>query len=323
MNRQSEHTAENGAAPTQGQPGADGAWSDPDLEAFHDGEMEQERAAALGRALRENAGLRRRLAGVVGIDAAVREYVKGLDGAGDGSHDVVHRPMWSGRRIGVVAGIAATVAICGTVGLVTLVNGKPGSPSADSQIIGGRIAGASPEQGPPQGEPASVATVGPRVVRAMGHRAEEPSSAFRVVLSVPLRSAPRRPAETPARHVDSPSVEPPGPAETALASGDAAALDGAMRAAGERERDAAYVAMGRTIRSAMAATAYLDALPAEEQVRVCRVWADDASLRPIVFERLAALRDRGAAVRGQIEHVAAEMGGRRELVPWLRSHGLM
>ena len=326
MKREDAHSNKAWASPTQGPTregrGANGTWSDLDLESFHDGEMEQERAAALGRALREDAGLRRRLASVGEVDAAVRGYVEGLDGVGKASLEVVHRPhpIWSGRRLGIVAGIAATVAIGGTVALVVLLNGEAGSASGGSGVVDGRIAEARPEQGSSQGEPESVGSAGPRIVRAVGDRAEETPSAFRVVLSVPLRSGARRPAEVPASR---PPEEAQSVAERALASGDAAALDGAMRHVSQRERDAAYVAMGRTIRSAMAATAYLDALPAEEQVRVCRVWAEDASLRPIVFERLAALRERGASVRGQIEHVAAEMGMRRELVPWLRSHGLM
>ena len=64
MKREDAHSNKAWASPTQGPTregrGANGTWSDLDLDSFHDGEMEQERAAALGQALREDAPAVRR-----------------------------------------------------------------------------------------------------------------------------------------------------------------------------------------------------------------------------------------------------------------------
>lgn len=278
------------------------AWTDLDLEAFHDGEMDDATGAALGADLRRDAALRARLSAIAEVDAAVASIVANTQATAHGSGRGTRRGP---GRFGSWAAAAALTLIAGAaVVLVNSAGRRPQPPDARAASDRGSTLETDPE----------------RVERSFAdhpaHFSGSAPSAEWVVLSVPVRT-PR--AE---RHVSDRSRSP----STISGSSDAPEepnITAVLRSTTDAQRDAAYIEMGRTIRSAMAATAYLDGLDADEQVRVCRLWAEDPSLRPVVFARLAALRERDAGVRSAVDRVAADLQRRHEFLPWLRSHGLM
>jgi hypothetical protein len=112
-----------------------------------------------------------------------------------------------------------------------------------------------------------------------------------------------------------------GPFETALRAGDSEQAVRLYQGLGDSDRRAAGEALGRAVRSAAAAEAVLDALPAAEQVALAAKWAESGLVRPVAFARLRELLGDQAAAPA-VRQAAAELARNPDLHAWLHSYGL-
>lgn len=110
-----------------------------------------------------------------------------------------------------------------------------------------------------------------------------------------------------------------GVLEGLLAGGDAGSALAFIRGLEGAERDAALVRLGRARVAANTSRTILDSLPPTVQVSACRVWAEEPALRPVAFERLAALRH-DPGVGESARSLIKELSERRDLLAWVRSY---
>ena len=140
------------------------------------------------------------------------------------------------------------------------------------------------------------------VVDAPRAPAADPYTPVRVVLSIP----------TGPRDADKPPA-PREPQEPGVATSAPAQPTDAFTAA---------LADERVTRSVTTAAAFLEDLPTERQLQVCRQWVEHPHLRRITFLRLERLQLQ-PAVADAVRRLVRDLATQPEFEPWLRSHHLV
>lgn len=143
---------------------------------------------------------------------------------------------------------------------------------------------------------------------------------IRIVFSIPVSTVRNRTAPAPA----------PGSRDTdfltrlneALAQGHLAEAMELTRDAKPDRRRLAYARLGEVLRSAQVAEMILDRLEPQEQLAVCRQWAAEPSLRPVVFTRLRRFAE-VPAVSEQVASLVTDLSTTPALRTWLRSYQLV
>jgi hypothetical protein len=275
-------------------------WTDEDLERFTDGAMDEQETDALRAALLADPEIRAGLARLQRTDALAAAM---FDGLMKGDTDATARAM---DQIGHNAiRRAAHRALALAASLALLLTGA---------FIIGRLSASTPASSPSTPPIAHAPTPTPPDITPEVSPAPAPeqrtASSVRTVLEI--RYSAREPAPVDTAQIESSTLatditDPETSDKPAPASGPS------------RERQ--ILALGRAIRSAEIARATLDAMPGEEQLQACRIWARDPSLRPVAFERLARLQD-DPAYAAECARIANAMSEDKHLLAWARSHNL-
>ncbi len=276
-------------------------WTDEDLERFADGAMDEQEADALRAALLADPEIRAAFTHLQRTDALAAEMFQGLmrGDASATSHAMDQIARQTLRR-------AAPRALALAAALVLLISG--------AFLFGRLTAPAAPSQTPH----APLAHVPTHTKAPPSTHTHTPSGS----------AADERPAVRTVLEIRLPATGP-SPSESALASrpdpahpasGDLATTP-ADTPTPSPSRERAILALGRAIRSAERARATLDAMPGEDQLEACRIWARDPSLRPVAFERLARLQD-DPAYAAECARIAHAMSEDKHLLAWARSHNL-
>lgn len=271
-------------------------WTDEQLDAFRDGELEVAVADRLRSELLASAELRRRLARLERGDALA--MVAMTTAARTGRHG-------SGWAMFVGTGVLASAAAL----LLVMSNWREVRTDALVPIA------ASTQ---PHGSAEAIET-------------GQPYAFVRVVMTLASQTPKQKPAQDAdkrqrrERHENLASVEQIDPLLDAVRRAvDERRTDAAVQLlsdAAEDQRTAGFQMLGESLRSALAAQSVLEQLSPAQQVEACGVWARDLELRPIALRKLRELRDAGGT--------ASETGTTLEqlmqdsaLRPWLRSYGL-
>lgn len=276
-------------------------WTDEDLERFADGAMDEQEADALRAALLADPEIRAAFTHLQRTDALAAEMFQGLmrGDASATSHAMDQIARQALRR-------AVPRALALAAALVLLISG--------AFIIGRLTAPSAPSQ-TPHAPLAHVPThtKAPPSTHTPSDPAADERPAVRTVLEIRLPAAGPSPSE-------SALAARPDPAHPA--SGDVATTPaGASTPTPSPSREREILALGRAIRSAERARATLDAMPGEDQLEACRIWARDPSLRPVAFERLARLQN-DPAYAAECARIANAMSEDKHLLAWARSHNL-
>ena len=273
-------------------------WTTPDLELFHDDELDERKREAMSDALRCDPALRDRLVSVRNVDDQLRDFL--LDPA---SGSEVRRASWSGRDSWFAA---AAACILVSVSLLWHVMGD----------------------GSPNGAPVVVQSDSTPIETSIKASVYEP---IRVVFTLPARTKQDeetvesvRPPEPPIEAND-PTLLPPhnrlflARLNRSLAGGHTSQTVRLLRDAPREQRTEAYRLLGELLRSANVAERILDLLPPREQLAVCKVWAHEPGRRPVAFDRLHRLSS-DPELSGEVRTVIADLHQDRSLQKLLRSY---
>lgn len=267
-------------------------WTDLELEQFHDGELVEERSAALSEALRTRPDLRARLAEIVRADAAIARALS------------VQR-VAAGRAAGRWwrrAAVAAAVIVLAGVAAVMWMRG-PGAGSLPRMELANREPGPAPE------------------------KAVEGYRAVRVVFSLPVRGEGGLVGREAVSEPEAGPAEIAGDflarLDAAMAGGRVDEAIGLVKGAGPGEREEAYRRFGEAMRSSDTAMAALNELSPEEQIAACKAWIAAGNQRPFAMARLKMLGRRAELeepVRAAVRELLADDPNLRtwvmSYVPW-------
>jgi len=276
----------------------DSRWSDDDLQRHLDGEMAGDRRAAITADLFTDPSLRDRLDRLAAIDEMGRRAL-----CEDAPTMVDRRKSGAAYRKVALGGIAAVIALT-SVGVVwrAVANRAPAAPMAT-------MAPAPAPNVEPTTEPAAELTY----------------SQQRLILTIPV-AASGRPLAKRARFASRKIAAPPNEADavdleidSALVRGHAEEALGLLAQSNVADRAEQWSRLGALMQSAQRAREALLFLPVDQQIEIVRVWANDPSLRPVVFERLGELvRDPATATAAQA--LRAQLAQNPQLKSWVTSY---
>ncbi len=282
--------------PSDNNPDPTRPWTDEDLERFTDGAMDEQETDALRAALLADSEIRAGLTRLQRTDALAAAM---FDGLMKGDTDATARAMDQIGRHAIRRAAHRALALAASLAL--LLTGA---------FIIGRLSASTPASSPSAPPIAHAPTSAPPDITPASAPEQRTASSVRTVLEI--RYSAREPAPVDTAQIESSTLatditDPETSDKPAPASSPS------------RERE--ILALGRAIRSAEIARATLDAMPGEEQLQACRIWARDPSLRPVAFERLARLQD-DPAYAAECARIANAMSEDKHLLAWARSHNL-
>jgi len=257
-------------------------WSDLDIERYHDGELPTEQRAAMTTDLFTDEELRGRLDRIGTVDELGRRALLG---------NVLPRtgvlPLSKNTRRAILA-TAATLALVVT-GLAT------------------RTLWRRPLQPP-------VAISAPVPVKPKTY--SERSLALVIPVSAEFRFTSLRNEPQQA----APKLTPEEEAiQKALAQGRAHDALRLLAKAKVQDRISEWSKLGEMMQSAQSARSAILLLPLDQQIEIVRVWSDEPSLRPVVFERLEELlRDPESASAAKL--LRSELAMIPQLSSWVQSY---
>lgn len=274
-------------------------WTTPDLELYHDEELDAARRVELSDALRRSPDLRERLSTVRRVDDLVRcALVREFPARPSERRQVLYRIAMLGAVACVLAAVIASVWLA------------------------------------VQRRAARTVEV---VERAAPLRLEDPVEpeyeAIRVVLSVPIRARPARTVDEPAQPPDAPAYAEVASVvtdqrvvlltrlEAALANRRIEEAIKLLDDASGSQRATAYRYLGQLLGSALVAREILDRLSAREQLAACREWAHEPARRPVVFARLRRL-SKESDLAEDVRVLVAKLAEDPRLRSWIRGYQL-
>ncbi|MFN0137761.1 MAG: hypothetical protein ACKVS9_16775 [Phycisphaerae bacterium] len=271
-------------------------WTDEQLDAFRDGELEIVIADRLRSELLASAELRRRLARLERGDALAMVAMT--------------TAARSGRRGGGWAMFVGTGVLASAAALLLVVSSWR-DVRTDAMLP---IAGADPVND---------------AVIASG--SGQPYAFVRVVMTLANQTPKQKSAQDAEqrqrreRDENLASVEPIDPLLDAVRRAvDERRTDAAVALlsdAAEDQRTAGFQMLGESLRSALTAQSVLEQLSPAQQVEACGVWARDLELRPIALRKLRELRD-ASGTASETGTTLEKLMQDSSLRPWLRSYGL-
>lgn len=264
------------------------AWSDEQIEGFHDGELEAALSRAFARDLAADARLRERLRQVQRGDELV---LRALTGPAEGSaRGIARGPASAWRGFPTLRAASAVLLASAGVVIVSLAL-RPGAtrtPAPDPSALG------------PDADITHVAPARSRVLVSVS--ATHADALF---------EAPTVPS-TPTLNVRANALD-------AFAEGDLERALELTRAQAPTVRREALAAMGLALSVERRATELLDAMTPLEQIEACEVWASDPRFRAATFSRLRDLASHPELAPRVLE-LLNEMESQPELSTWVRSY---
>jgi len=262
------------------------------LERLIDGDLPRSEADSLRDLVERDPALRAELARVERTDRLIAESLSARP-----------RPRRSSPRAGAVR--PRWLVLGGAGGLIGL-----GALAAVALVVRPWSEGAlRPTSSHEPSSPTHVASVDDRTPPAPDARSQ---SGSRVLFEIAGARAPARPDDRL-------------PAATHSSEDRPVSIDERRRIANSDERDGRaeeYLRLGRSIRSAMIAERALDELTPAEQLDAIREWVRVPSLRPVAFERLAALAH-DPMVGDAALSLARALADQQDLSPWVKSQAVL
>jgi anti-sigma factor RsiW len=162
----------------------------------------------------------------------------------------------------------------------------------------------------------------PIVAQAPAPAESRSATPVRLIASIPIAET-RRTAPPLKDIAASPSVAPAAAGlNDALARGAVDEVLQLLDESDEGQRVRAYRHLAVLIQSARSAERVLDQLPPTRQLEVCRLWAQDPQLRPVIFSRLRMLAaDQTLAQEHAV--VVEQLADDPRMNAWLRSYDLI
>lgn len=268
-------------------------WTAHDLELYLDQELPPNRLAELEADLAADPALRRRLVETERLDILAARAL------------LIPRPRSSPAirvrpRVLLVGLCAASLLLA--IGAPWLVLSHPPAPGPRPPIVAVRDPLA------PRPDPDSA----------------QAETEIRVLLTLRLRDRTGR---------LTPAVAPPAPppviasafstaCAAAMAQGRTTAAADMLKDADEAERRRGYLELGRAIHAAAVAKDILAAMEPAQRLEVCRIWAAEPDIQPVVF---ACLRDLNQIpeLRADVRTLALELSDEPTLRSWVVGYALL